>query len=98
VYRRNDPIAINDVPDPMTVERVGHDFRLRLHLPLAVKGQVDLVRRSDELIVTVGAHRRVLSLPSALKRCKVASAAMQPGRLDVLFVPDPDLFPRKDRS
>lgn len=98
IYHQDDPISINDVPEPMSVERVGDNFRLRLHLPLAVKGQVDLVRRSDELIVTVGAHRRVLSLPSALKRCKVANAAMQPGRLDVLFVPDPALFPRKDRS
>lgn len=96
IYADSDPIVVNDVPEPMSVQRVGEDFELTLNLPLAAKGQVDLVRRADELIVTVGAHRRVLSLPSALKRCKVVNAAMQPGQLHVRFAPDPDLFPRKD--
>ena len=65
---------------------------LSLALPLADKREVDLVRKGDELVVTVGSHRRVLALPSALRRCTVVGAALRDGRLRVRFEPDPSLW------
>ncbi|AUY52105.1 ArsA-related P-loop ATPase [Streptomyces sp. CB01881] len=65
-----------------------------LALPGADRADLDLVRRGDELVVGLGAHRRVLTLPSALRRCTVAGAALHDGVLAVRFAPDPALWPR----
>ena len=73
-------------------------FELSIALPLVAKGDVDLGRRLDELVVTVGPHRRVLSLPSALRRCTVIGAHFEPGRLLVMFTPDPAQWRREDKS
>ena len=43
----------------------------------------------DELVVTLEGRRRVLALPSALRRCEVAGAQLRDGVLSVRFEPDP---------
>jgi arsenite-transporting ATPase len=95
MYADADPLALVETPDPMTVERVSTDeFVLSVALPHADKREVDLVRKGDELVLTVGSHRRVLALPSALRRCVTDGAALRDGRLRVRFRPDPDLWMR----
>ncbi|MFB8205565.1 ArsA family ATPase [Kitasatospora purpeofusca] len=82
---------------PWTVEdRRAADGLLvwRLELPGAAREDLDLVRRGDELVIGLGAHRRVLALPSALRRCTVAGAGLQDGVLAIRFTPDPALWPR----
>ena len=37
--------------------------QLRLRLPFVTRDQVDLARSGDELVVTVGSYRRLLTLP-----------------------------------
>ncbi|CAM5566433.1 ArsA family ATPase [Streptomyces abikoensis] len=66
----------------------------RLPLPGASRDELDLLRRGDELIVGIGPFRRVLPLPSALRRCTVSGAGLRDGALCVRFTPDPDLWPR----
>ncbi|MFI9587281.1 ArsA family ATPase [Streptomyces sp. NPDC052236] len=66
----------------------------RLPLPGAVKEELGLVRRGDELLLTVGPFRRILPLPSALRRCTVSGAGLADGVLGVRFTPDPELWPR----
>ena len=78
----------------MTVERSGRDFVLRLPLPLVTAADVDLGRRGDELVVAVGEHRRLLSLPAALRRCVITGATVRDGRLRVRFEPDERVWPR----
>ncbi|MGF7235508.1 MAG: ArsA family ATPase [Frankia sp.] len=80
--------------DPMHVERTAEGFALSLGLPFAERSEVDLARRGDELVVTVGSHRRLLALPSALRRCDVTGASMKGDRLVVSFTPDPDQWVR----
>jgi arsenite-transporting ATPase len=87
-----DPLAVPSGPELVDVERSGDEFVLSIALPLAEKRELDLVRKGDELVVTVGAHRRVLALPSALRRCTVVGAALRDGRLRVRFEPDPALW------
>ncbi|MEU2208153.1 ArsA family ATPase, partial [Streptomyces hygroscopicus] len=85
-------------PDPWTVEdRLADDGVLlwRLPLPGADRDGLGLVRRGDELIVTVGPFHRVLPLPSALRRCTVSGAGLREGWLQVRFTPDPDLWPKR---
>ncbi|MEU9169337.1 ArsA-related P-loop ATPase [Streptomyces sp. NPDC048420] len=75
---------------------LAEDGVLVWHLPLpgAVREELDLVRRGDELVVTAGQFRRIVPLPSALRRCTVAGAALREGELRIRFAPDPDLWPR----
>ena len=78
----------------LTVERTDEGFLLTLPLPLAHAADLGLQRRDDELVVTVGEHRRVLTLPAALQRCVVEGASVRDGLLRVRFVPDEEVWPR----
>ncbi|UGY90917.1 ArsA family ATPase [Streptomyces gobiensis] len=82
-------------PVPWVEDRLAQDAELvwRLPLPGAVKEQLSLVRRGDEVIVTAGPFRRALPLDGALRRCTVAGARLAEGELAVRFVPDPGLWP-----
>jgi arsenite-transporting ATPase len=91
-YGDSDPLALPPAHDLLSVTRTDAGYDLALDLPLADKRDLDLVRRGDELVVTVGSRRRVLALPSVLRRCDVSGAALDAGRLVVSFVPDPDLW------
>jgi arsenite/tail-anchored protein-transporting ATPase len=86
-----DPAARNETSELLRVEADGEQFVLRLTLPLATKAEVDVARAGDDLVVTVNGHRRLLSLPSTLRRCVVAAGAFEAGELQVRFMPDPNL-------
>ncbi|KRE55528.1 ArsA family ATPase [Phycicoccus sp. Soil748] len=78
----------------MRVERTPEGFTLTLPLPLAHAKDLGLQRRDEELLVAVGEHRRVLTLPAALQRCVVDGASVRDGMLRVRFVPDEEVWPR----
>ena len=78
----------------LSVERTDEGFTLTLPLPLAHARDLGLQRRDDELLVAVGEHRRVLTLPAALQRCVVDGASVRDGLLRVRFVPDEEVWPR----
>jgi len=77
----------------LTVSRAGDEYVLTLPLPLVSAAEVDLKRRGEELLVVVGEHRRVLTLPAVLRRCVVRSAGVTGGTLRVRFVPDETAWP-----
>jgi arsenite-transporting ATPase len=70
-------------------------FVLALSLPFVTREQVGLTRRGDELSVTVGSWRRLLSLPSALRRCVITAARLADGELTISFEPDPEQWMRE---
>ncbi|KOV50451.1 MULTISPECIES: ArsA family ATPase [Streptomyces] len=76
-------------------DRLAEDGVLVWHIPLpgAVREELDLVRRGDELVVSAGRFRRIVPLPSALRRCTVEGAALREGELRIRFAPDPGLWP-----
>ncbi|MFJ8662885.1 ArsA-related P-loop ATPase [Streptomyces sp. NPDC093795] len=84
------------VPEWSVEDRREEDGVLVWHiaLPGAVKEELSLVRRGDELLLGVGAFRRNVPLPGALRRCTVTGAALVEGDLRVRFTPDPGLWPR----
>ncbi|MGW1379135.1 ArsA family ATPase [Streptomyces sp. NPDC002446] len=85
--------------DPWTVDdRLATDGILvwRVPLPGAERRGLGLVRRGDEIVVTVGRFRRIRTLPSALRRCTVSGAGLRDGVLEIRFTPDPDLWPKSD--
>ncbi|MFI2376495.1 ArsA family ATPase [Streptomyces sp. NPDC018964] len=77
-------------------DRLADDGVLVWHVPLpgARRDELDLIRRGDEIVVTAGPFRRVVPLPSVLRRCTVAGAALREGGLRIRFRPDPALWPR----
>ncbi|MFE0820605.1 ArsA family ATPase [Streptomyces sp. NPDC058847] len=94
-----DAPAVNEDASPVewpVTDRLADDGVLVWHIPLpgAVRDELDLVRRGDELVVTAGPFRRIVPLPSALRRCGVDGAALREGALAVRFAPDPRLWPR----
>jgi arsenite-transporting ATPase len=89
-----DPFTEPPAAELLSVQRSGEEYVLALALPLADRRDMDLVRKGDELVLTVGSYRRVLALPSALRRCVVAGAELREGRLHVRFEPDPSLWVR----
>ena len=82
----------------MTVKPLEGGYLLTLPLPLVTAAEVGLKRRDDELLVSVADHRRVLSLPSVLRRCVVTGAVVRNATLRVRFVPDERLWPVNDRE
>jgi arsenite-transporting ATPase len=94
LYGASDPTTVVDTAELLAVERDSDGFLLSLTLPLARLEDVELSRSGDELVVTVAGHRRILALPSALRRCQVAGARLVDGRLVVRFEPDPEQWPQ----
>jgi arsenite-transporting ATPase len=52
-----------------------------------------LLRREEELVLTVGPYRRTLRLEPVLRRCKIAGAVLRNQALEIRFVPDPAQWP-----
>lgn len=74
-------------------------YRWRLPLPLVHACTVELGRRDDDLLVTVGGLRRRMTLPPVLRRCEVVDAEVSDagvggGQLVVRFRPDPRTWSR----
>jgi arsenite/tail-anchored protein-transporting ATPase len=74
LYDGSDPLSTSRVTGPFEVVSDGSGVELRLRLPFVTRDQVDLARSGDELVVTVGSHRRLLTLPAGLARLRVAGA------------------------
>jgi arsenite-transporting ATPase len=85
-----DPGDPSEVDDLLADEGV---LRYRLPLPGAERADLTLVRRGDELLVTVAGHRRALPLPAALRRCTIDRAGLHDGELHIRFAPDPAVWP-----
>jgi arsenite/tail-anchored protein-transporting ATPase len=89
VYGGSDPLATGPGRAPFRIARGATGTVVALALPLVSPSEVDLARNGDELVVTVGSYRRLLTLPSGLARHRIAGARVEQGELQVRFVEDP---------
>lgn len=85
VYDGSDPVAAPDGEGPLRLTRRGRATVLRLSLPFVSGSEVDLARNGDDLVVTVGSYRRLLTLPPGLARHTVTGARVDAGELQVRF-------------
>ena len=85
VYDGDDPLAPPRGDGPFRITRTSSGAVLHLALPFVSRAEVDLARNGDELVVTVGSYRRLLTLPSGLTRYRVAGARVEQGELQVRF-------------
>jgi arsenite-transporting ATPase len=90
-----DPTPPASGAELMSIDAQDGDFVLRMQLPLAERAAVDVARAGDDLVVTVASHRRVLMLPSMLRRCTVVGGEFESGQLTVRFRPDPEQWPHE---
>jgi arsenite-transporting ATPase len=68
-----DPAAVTRTEAPFTFSKSDGRYEIRLQLPFAVKGEVGLFKKGDELVVEIGTLRRHVGLPTSM-------AALSPGR------------------
>ncbi|MEZ5193820.1 MAG: ArsA-related P-loop ATPase [Nocardioides sp.] len=68
VYAGADPLGAPIGPDPLRTTRDDGRTVLHLALPHVSREDVHLARNGDELVVTVGSYRRLLTLPAGLSR------------------------------
>lgn len=102
LYGDTDPVAPGPpAPPSLQVRRIAgegtapeSEFELRLRLPCAADGALELARIGDELAVTAGTTRRLVTLPSVLRRCAAVSARLERDDLCVVFRPDPAVWMR----
>ncbi|MDQ2585769.1 ArsA family ATPase [Saccharothrix yanglingensis] len=95
LYRGRDPLEGEADDGPLLeVVRTGErEYTLRVALPVG-DSELDLARVGDDLAVTVDGRRRLVALPSLLKRCLVTGAELDDTGLAVRFESDPDLWMR----
>ncbi|MBW4721651.1 ArsA family ATPase [Saccharothrix obliqua] len=94
LYGGADPLAGTGVAGAaLDVARVGDEYELRLTLALG-DAEPALARVGDDLVVTVDGRRKLITLPSLLRRCVVVGAELDDTGLAVRFRPDPDLWMR----
>jgi arsenite-transporting ATPase len=63
---RGDPSEVTQTEPPFSFEKNGEQYSVRLRLPFAVKGDVGLFKKGDELVVTIGTLRRHIGLPTSM--------------------------------
>jgi arsenite-transporting ATPase len=86
LYGDDDPVATPRVRSPFEVVTVTGGVQMRLRLPFVSRDQIDLARSGDELVVTVGQYRRLLTLPAGLAKLQVVGARVdEDGVLGVRF-------------
>jgi arsenite-transporting ATPase len=68
-----DPAAVSRTERPYAFERRNSVHQVRVAMPFAVKGEVGLFKKADELVIEVGVLRRHVGLPRSI-------AALQPVR------------------
>jgi arsenite-transporting ATPase len=85
LYGDADPVGAPPGVRPLHVESTGEDAVLSMPLPLADRGEVDLARAGNDLVVTVAGQRRVVTLPEWLVSRPVSAASLRDGRLVVHF-------------
>lgn len=86
VYGDTDPLAPPVGDGPFTLQRTETGAIVRLALPGVDRDQVHLARNGDDLVVTVGSYRRLMTLPAGLARLRIAGAKVDGSELKVRFV------------
>lgn len=85
LFADNDPLNVWMSGPVQTVRKKGGCYYLRLRLPFLQKEELSLLKRGDELVVSIGNFRRDLVLPRALADLTVKRARLEEGYLVVRF-------------
>lgn len=85
LFGETDPTAVHYRGEPYRVHREDGMYVLQVELPFTSREELQLTRRSDELVLQVGGWRRTLMLPRALIDAPTRGAKMDGGTLRIQF-------------
>jgi arsenite-transporting ATPase len=78
LYGENeDPAAVSRTEAPYTFAKSNGHYEVRLQLPFAMKGDVGLFKKGDELVVQIGTLRRHIGLPTSMAALSPARAKLE---------------------
>jgi arsenite-transporting ATPase len=98
LFGSDDPAELfhRELPQELSSEN-GH-ATLRLPLPFAERGEIELKKIGLEVIVRVGGQKRTIILPPTMAAYSAAGARFEEGALEVYFEKNGDGAPENDRS
>jgi arsenite-transporting ATPase len=85
LYGERDPLGRLAPGRALEISSVGDESVLRLPVSGVERDRIQLSREQDELIVTLGAHRRTVRLPDGLRHREVVRAGLADHHLEVVF-------------
>ena len=74
---REDPAVVTRTEAPYTFEKMDGYYAVRLRLPFAVKGEIGLFKKGDELVVEIGTLRRHIGLPTSMASLSPSKARLE---------------------
>jgi arsenite/tail-anchored protein-transporting ATPase len=72
-----DPAAVSRTEAPYSFSKRDGHYEVQLQLPFAVKGEVGLFKKGDELVVQIGTLRRHIGLPTSMAGLTPAHAKLE---------------------
>jgi len=85
LFGQDDPTQVFFHENPYAFTKKNGKLELSIKLPFLTKGEVDLHRAEDELIVRIGSFKKHVTLPRSFLRVQPAGARMEKDRLVVQF-------------
>jgi arsenite/tail-anchored protein-transporting ATPase len=85
LYGAREPLARLSPGQALEITSLGPESRVRLAVPGVERHQVRLERDGDELVVSLGAHRRSIVLPEGLRDRDVVRAGIDGHHLEIVF-------------
>jgi arsenite-transporting ATPase len=78
LYRPDeDPAAVTRTEAPFDFVKTDGRYEVRVRLPFAVKGEVGLFKKGDELVVEIGTLRRHIGLPTTMAGLSPSKARLE---------------------
>ncbi|MBV9503471.1 MAG: ArsA family ATPase [Acidobacteriia bacterium] len=78
LYHQNeDPAAVTRTEAPFAFVKSNGNYAVRVQLPFAVKGEVGLFKKGDELVVEIGTLRRHIGLPTSMANLSPSHAKLE---------------------
>jgi arsenite-transporting ATPase len=88
IYGRKNPLSRFFKGEPYNLIKENGEYRLMMQLPFVMKGEVELSKLSDELIVRVGSFKRHVLLPRQVAASKSFKAKLEGQYLSISFKGD----------
>ncbi|MDP6178436.1 MAG: TRC40/GET3/ArsA family transport-energizing ATPase [Desulfatiglandales bacterium] len=95
IYGGRNPLKRFFKGEPYAFKKENGEYLLRMRLPFIVKGDVELNKRSDELIVRVGSLKKHVLLPRQVAASKSVKAKLEGEHLSISFFKGDDHGQRK---
>ncbi len=86
LFGEEDPLTLYYDGQSHSVQREDGGYVLDIELPFGQKGNIDVVKRGDELTVRIGAYRRNIVLPTVLARLTPGTARLEDRNLRIPFI------------